>query len=205
MSDSVVSGQTSAPLSPRLRELVRYANTARTELEAFVDAVPASLHYVRAQSERWSVAEHLEHLGMIEDSIGRLISSMAKQLRADGAVENEHTSMLNALDRYQLPANTMKLVAPAPYRPTGALTTADAMEKLRGIRARVLEGVNKANGLDLTKATYPHPFFGPLTGYEWLLLIAQHELRHLNQMKQDVQKLTAPPSAVAPAASQGSL
>lgn len=205
MSNSAVSGQGAAPLSPRLTELVQYANTARSELESFIEAVPPSQHHVRAESERWSVAEHLEHLGLIEDSIGRLISSMAKQLRADGALETEHTSMLNALDRYQLPANTMKLVAPALYRPTGALTTADAMEKLRAIRARVLEGVNKANGLDLAKATYPHPFFGPLTGYEWLLLIAQHELRHLNQMKQDVQKLTALPAAVAPAASQGSL
>lgn len=205
MSNSAVSGQAAAPLSPRLTELVQYANSARSELESFIEAVPPSQHHVRTESERWSVAEHLEHLGLIEDSIGRLISSMAKQLRADGALETEHTSMLNALDRYQLPANTMKLVAPALYRPTGALTTADAMEKLRAIRARVLEGVNKANGLDLTKATYPHPFFGPLTGYEWLLLIAQHELRHLNQMKQDVQKLTALPAAVAPAASQGSL
>lgn len=194
-----MSEQSAAPLSPRLSELVQYANTARAELELFVRDVPISLHTTRADAGRWTVAEHIEHLALIEDSIGRLISTMAKQLRAEGAIETEHSSMLATLDKFQLPATTMKLVAPAPYRPTGSFTTADAMEKLRGIRARVLEGVSKANGLDLTKASFPHPYFGPLTGYEWLLLIAQHELRHLNQMKHDLQKLTAVPPVAATA------
>ncbi|MEO7359792.1 MAG: DinB family protein [Gemmatimonadaceae bacterium] len=184
-----------AQLSPRLAELVQYANTARGELEAFVQGVPAALHGTRADVDRWTIAEHLEHLALIEDSIGRLISSMAKQLRADNALETEQTSMMGSLDQYQLTQTTMKLSAPEPYRPTGTLTSAEALEKLRAIRVRVLEGVSKANGIDLSKASFAHPFFGPLDGYQWLLLVGQHEWRHLNQMKEDVQKLTAPPSA----------
>lgn len=197
--------QSATPLSPRLTELVQYATTARGQLEDFVKDVPPSLHTARAAAERWTVAEHIEHLGLIEDSIGRLISSMAKKLRADDAIETEHSSMLGSLDSFDLPAASRKLIAPVPYRPTGELSASDAMEKLRGIRTRVLEGVNKANGLDLTQSQFPHPYFGPLNGYQWLLLVAQHELRHLNQMKQDIQNLTATPTVAAPAAPQGSL
>lgn len=188
-----------AQLSARLTELVQYASAARRELESFVTQVPHSMHDTRAGAERWTIAEHIEHLGLIEDSIGRLISSMAKQLRAADALETEQSSMLGSLDQYRLTQATAKLIAPAPYRPTGTLTSAEALEKLRGIRVRMLEGVNKANGLDLSKAQFPHPYFGPLDGYQWLLLVAQHEIRHLNQMKEDVQKLTAPPTVETPA------
>lgn len=188
-----------AALSARLSELVQYASTTRDELEAFVRNVPESLHATRAGSERWSIAEHVEHLTLIEDSIGRLISSMAKQLRADNATETAHSSMLGSLDQYQLTLTTTKLTAPGPYVPTGTLTSGEALEKLRTIRARLLEGVHKANGLDLCKATVAHPFFGPLDGYQWLLLVGQHEMRHLQQMRQDVQAFTAPSSAATPA------
>lgn len=193
-----------APLNSRLTELVEYAHSARGELETFVRDVPADLHTARSAPERWTVAEHIEHLALIEDSIGRLISSMAKQLRAENALETSDASVLNALDQYRLPQTGTKLVAPTPYRPTGSLSATDAMEKLRAIRVRVLEGVQKANGLDLTQAKFPHPFFGPLDGYQWLLLVGQHELRHLNQMKQDIQQLqnpTSPSPATTPAAS----
>lgn len=190
-----------SPLNSRLTELVQYASAARGELESFLHSVPEPMHTIRAAPERWTVTEHVEHLALIEDSIGRLISSMAKQLRAENAIETSDVSVLDALDQYRLPETGTKLVAPAPYRPTGSFTTSEALDKLRAIRTRMLEGVQKANGLDLTKAKFPHPFFGPLDGYQWLLLVAQHELRHLNQMKQDIQNLTPPSSAATSAAS----
>ena len=194
-----------APLSARLSELVDYATDTRQQLEEFVQGVPMSLQTQRTDPDSWTITESVEHLCMIEDSIGRLISSMAKQLRSDNAHEGDASSMLGSLDQFGLAATKVKLVAPAAYRPTGTLSTAEALEKLRSIRARVLEGVQKANGLDLTKATFPHPFFGPLDGYQWLLLIGQHEMRHLNQMKDTVQMLTVASTASVPPAPQGSL
>ncbi|MEO7361220.1 MAG: DinB family protein [Gemmatimonadaceae bacterium] len=200
------SGNTSdAPLSARLSELVDYATDTRQHLEAFVQSVPPTIQAQRSDPDGWSVAEHVEHLCMIEDSIGRLITSMAKQLRADNVHEGDAGSMLGSLDQFGLTATRFKLVAPEAYRPTGTLSTEEAMEKLRSIRVRVLEGVHKANGLDLTKATFPHPFFGPMDGYQWLLLIGQHEMRHLNQMKDTLQMLTATPTASEQTVSQGSL
>ncbi|MBC8086560.1 MAG: DinB family protein, partial [Phycisphaerae bacterium] len=83
-------------------------------------------------------------------------------------------------------------VAPELYRPTGTFTAQQALEKLEQVRARVLAAVEAADGVDLSKAAFPHPFFGPLTGYQWLVLIAQHELRHLKQMK---EILNAQPAA----------
>ena len=96
------------------------------------------------------------------------------------------------LDEFRAEDNDRKLVAPEPYRPTGSLSALQSLAKLEEVRARVLSAVEAANGVDLTKASFPHPFFGPLTGYQWLVLIAQHELRHLRQMR---EILNAPPAA----------
>lgn len=193
------------PLNVRLSELVHYATDVREQLEAFIQTVPASLQTHRTHPDGWTVAENVEHLCMIEDSIGRLISSMAKQLRADNVHETNASSMLGSLNQFGLAVTRSKLIAPAAYCPTGTLSTFDALAKLRTIRERMLEGVQKANGLDLTKATFRHPFLGPLDGYQWLLLVGQHEMRHLQQMKDTVQQLTAAPTAPAPSAPQASL
>ena len=193
------------PLNVRLSELVHYATDVREQLESFVQTVPPSLQTQRTNPEGWTLAENIEHLCLIEDSIGRLISSMAKQLRADNVHEANASTMLGSLDQFGLAVTRSKLVSPTAYCPTGTLSTADALTKLRSIRERVLEGVQKANGLDLTKATFPHPFLGPLDGYQWLLLVGQHEMRHLNQMKDTVQMLTVASTASVPPAPQGSL
>ncbi|MGV3708501.1 MAG: DinB family protein [Gemmatimonas sp.] len=196
MTEQIIQSQTNddAPLNARLAELVDYATAVRAELEAWVRTVPESLHAKRAAADQWSVVEHLEHLALIEDGIGRLISSMGKQLRADNVVETQSGSLMSSLDAYGVPEVKSRLQAPQPYHPTGTLSAQEALERMRAIRTRLLDGVRKANGYDLSQKSAPHPFFGPLNGYEWLLLIGQHEKRHLNHMKAVVGSLNHPPA-----------
>lgn len=181
------------PPNPRLAEWVSYANGIRYQLLEFVQALPESAYDKRLSSDGWTSAEILEHLALIEDSIGRLITRMSKQIRADGhPADADTSSILGMLDAFRADDNHRKLVAPEPYRPTGTMTVQQSLVKLEDVRARVLSAVESAHDVDLSKASFPHPFFGPLTGYQWLVLIAQHELRHLKQMK---EILNAPPSA----------
>jgi uncharacterized damage-inducible protein DinB len=182
------------PLSPRLAEWTSYASAIRYQLLEFVQSLAESDYDKRATPDGWTVAGILEHLVLIEDSIGRLINRMTKQIRADGHPDDADTSsILGMLDEFRASETGRKLVAPEPYRPTGSLSATEALSKLEEVRARVLVAVHAASGVDLTKASFPHPFFGPLTGYQWLVLIAQHELRHLKQMK---EILNAPSAAM---------
>jgi hypothetical protein len=194
MTDRHMQSETNdnTALNARLTELVDYATEVRAELESYVRTVPEALQAKRAESDTWSVAEHLEHLALIEDGIGRLISSMGKQLKADNVVETKSDSLMSSLDAYGVPEVKSRLMAPQPYHPTGSISAQEALERMRAIRTRLLEGVHKANGFDLTQKSAPHPFFGPLNGYEWLLLIGQHEKRHLNHMKAVVNTLNHP-------------
>ncbi|MBC8089126.1 MAG: DinB family protein [Phycisphaerae bacterium] len=184
----------SASLNPRLAEWTSYANAIRYQLLEFVQSLPESDFDRRLSADDWTITGILEHLALIEDSIGRMINRMTKQIRADGhPAESDASSILGMLDEFAAVDNSRKLISPEPYRPTGSLTAHQAIAKLEEVRARVLGAVEAANGIDLTHASFPHPFFGPLTGYQWLVLIAQHEFRHLKQMKEIV---SAPPAAM---------
>jgi hypothetical protein len=36
---------------------------------------------------------------------------------------------------------------------------------------------------------FPHPYFGPLSAVEWLVLLGGHEARHLQQIKNIAGKI----------------
>ena len=54
-------------------------------------------------------------------------------------------------------------------------------------RAAVLS----ADGLALSGVIHDHPFFGPLNVYQWVELIAAHEMRHVAQVREAAAQLTA--------------
>jgi hypothetical protein len=186
------TSSTGPALNARLTEFATLATTTRSELLEYVKSLPDAVLTQRAVPERWSVAEILEHLSITEDGMGRLISTLAKQLRNEGAPqETETSSILGVLDGEATEYQTRKLVAPERIRPTGAMSAHDALEKLQVARARLLDAVHAANGLDFSKASFPHPFLGALNGYQWLVFICRHEMRHLKQMKETVNSLPA--------------
>jgi hypothetical protein len=47
-----------------------------------------------------------------------------------------------------------------------------------------------ADGLALSQVTLDHPFFGTMTVYQWIELMAAHEGRHTEQIKEIAQALT---------------
>jgi len=183
-----------APLNAHLAEWTSYANAIRAQLLNFTQSLSDADCERRSTSDGWTVAGILEHLALIEDSIGRLINRMTKQIRAEGhPADTDTRSILGMLDEFGAVDNHRRLISPEPYCPTGLLSAPQALAKLVDVRARLMTAVEAANDVDLTKAAFPHPFFGPLTGYQWLVLIAHHELRHLRQMK---EILNAPPAAM---------
>ncbi|MEP6778525.1 MAG: DinB family protein [Gemmatimonadaceae bacterium] len=185
---SPASTQPSAPLNERLSEIVAYLARERAELEAYVASLPDKSLQERAHPDRWSVSEMLEHLVIVENGSGRMVSKLTKEAIEEGsAPETATSSMLGSLDAHYAP-NT-RIVAPAFLTPDKKIPVADSLAELRVARARLLGAIQKANGLDLTRVKGPHPVFGPIDGYQWLVMIGKHEERHLQQMKDTVRAL----------------
>jgi hypothetical protein len=60
----------------------------------------------------------------------------------------------------------------------------EACQALVATRARLLQAMQQASGLALATFSAPHPRLGDMNLYEWLLLIARHEQRHVLQLKE---------------------
>lgn len=187
-------------LHPRLTEIVNYLSLAREQVVSYVATVPATLESARPAPSAWSVAETLEHLAIMDEMMNRMVPKLGAQvLDAGGARDGETSSMLGSLDAWDPVAGNFKLVAPDRVAPAGGRSVADSLGRLEKSREELLEHIRALDGLDLTRAAVPHPYFGPLHGYQWLVLLGHHELRHLRQMQQTVQQLqsSAAPSPTA--------
>jgi uncharacterized damage-inducible protein DinB len=179
-------------MHPRLEELMAYAETQRDGLLAAVAAVPESLRERRPGSDAWSVAEVLEHLHIVEAGIARLIGRKLEKARAAGlGPETETGSLVRSLDRFALLERGTSMTAPEFVQPRGALTAAAAATALAESRRALREALAAGDGLALGTVSAPHVLLGPLTLYQWVLFVGQHEHRHTIQIGDIAQQLAA--------------
>jgi DinB superfamily len=57
------------------------------------------------------------------------------------------------------------------------------MAELRNVRERTLAFLDETKERDLSRYRWKHPFLGTMNTYDWLRMIACHEIRHEKQMR----------------------
>ncbi|HKE00493.1 MAG TPA: DinB family protein [Planctomycetota bacterium] len=139
---------------------------------------------------KWSVGEVIEHLVLVETRVqGRLDKTLAGAPDPDWKKKTAgKAEMLEKL----LPDRSMKADAPEPVQPKGKLTHAEAIAEYKKARAKTIEMTVKSDA-PLKAFTFDHPFFGPLSAYQWLLLVPLHNQRH-NQQIAEVKATAGFPS-----------
>jgi hypothetical protein len=170
-------------MHPRLAELTDVLAERRATLLAAVDAVPAAARERRPARDVWSVAELLDHLARVEGGTARLLAKRIARARESGVGPDPATdSVRRRLDRFDVAGSPVPRVAPEFVLPGEGVTTADALAALRTSRDALLATIRDADGVDLGQVHASHPALGELDGYEWLLFIGEHELRHARQL-----------------------
>jgi hypothetical protein len=177
-------------LHPRIAELMDELDAVRGELRAFVGGLPADIRNAPPNGDEWSVAAIMEHLSMVEDGAGRLFSHIVHEVEAAGTRETETSSVLGLNDAFQIATSPVKVMAPERIQPKAGLPLEESMARLEDAREKLKSVMRRASGLALGTATMPHPLFGPLNGYQWVLATAQHERRHLEQMRRVANRAT---------------
>ena len=124
----------------------------------------------------WSIAEVAEHLVLVE----RGILFRLRTAPADGLEKTEGKEQVLA----NLTQRTVKFPAPGRLVPTGKYASlADFEIDMSTARAATLAWAQDSD-THLQKHVMPHPAFGELHGLQWLLMIAQHTLRHVAQIRE---------------------
>jgi len=118
-------------MHPRLEEVLNYLDSERTKLFEAVELVPAELRDQPPGPDRWSVAQVLQHLVIIEKRIGMGMTKWVGDAVAGGlGPELETSSVLNSLDLALIADRSRRRNAPEEVRPDGSLNAASAWAAL---------------------------------------------------------------------------
>jgi hypothetical protein len=174
-----------APLHPRIAEVTTELRNAQQEMQELLATLGPEAMDRSAPDGGWTVAQVIEHVLIVEDGAGRLVGGMLKQL--EGTVDTETEPVGPTMARYQVWNPVTKLDAPDTVAPKGASSVDVYIAKQAEARARLIAALEHGSGRALQTATWSHPFLGALNGYQWALLTAQHQRRHLVQIRNILQ------------------
>ena len=167
-----------------LSEIFDSMDKSRARLRNRLQEMTAEQEGLRPSEEAWSVAEIAEHLAIIEERLSKLFPVMLTKAEAGGLERRpdqpfEPVTVESMIER----SAREKYVAPETARPSGGVSLANSLSRLDSSREAIRTLRPRLEALDLTAVTYPHPVFGPLSAYQWLIFISAHEDRHLRQIE----------------------
>jgi len=163
-------------------DAVEALDSRRAELARAVNEVPTSARGRRPSEDRWSVAEVLEHLALVEENIPQRVKALVTEQRTNP--ERESTSIAETIDSAFMLDRSKKRVAREAMQPRSGVDAAAAWTRLERARQVTHETLRELDGVALSDVSAPHPALGPLNGYQWFLFLAAHEGRHTAQIRE---------------------
>jgi hypothetical protein len=169
-------------MHPRIAELLVYIDRQAGVLHAAYDAVPAERRAVRPAPDRWSPAEIVQHVVLVDRSLVRALRSLIEQARALPR-ETDSSPVVPTLDIKRIIDRAKKFTAAEAAEPKNtdpARVWADFDVAVRELR----DVIATADGLAMGAVSAPHPTLGNFNGYEWIAFAGAHAARHAAQVRE---------------------
>ena len=163
----------------------------RDQLLATVAGLTTGQWHGRPDPDRWTIAEVLEHIVLLEQVFHSRIVPGLKT----GPPPAREAATVDALVRVLVPDRNTKYVVPPPLAPTGRWTESDCLREFVEVRQRTIEFLGDPAGF--RERTVNHPALGPLDTYQWILMVALHGARHTAQIREALNAIDAPSTAAA--------
>jgi hypothetical protein len=164
------------------QHVVRLLRRGCDEFERLTGGLDDSMWNRKTSPEQWSILEIAEHLIIVEKSVPRTILPRLMKTEAVPFDVAEERLRDSALAEWAMDGNT-RVKAPPTVRPTGTYHSGGkACSELRALRdANIAYMESTEDALRAHKI--PHPFFGPMDGYQWVVVMAAHHMRHNRQIE----------------------
>lgn len=179
-------------ITPAEREFaLKLLDDTRDGMLQMLDGLSPEQLLYRPEPGRWSVAENLEHVIVVEK---RLVPAIEKllldppDLTTQAVMDDQEV-----LRRIGTVANPVQ--APERSLPASRWPAEELSKEFEATRQSSRNFVLSTNG-DLRHHFLRHPLFGDFDAYQWMLLLGAHANRHTNQIK-NVIACASFPSAVA--------
>lgn len=173
-------------MHPRTQELLTHLAACHAESRAALDAVPPDQRTRKPAPDRWSAAEVVEHLAVVERSVAGLLRRGLEQVRAAGPlpVEDRTSLVLPTLDAELLLDRERRIVAIARVVPTGTVDAEAAWSQFDEARRATVEMLKSVDGLRTDAVHAPHFALGELEFAQWIAFLGLHERRHAAQIRE---------------------
>ena len=165
-------------------EIYEHIDRTRARLFDAVEGLSDEQQTFTPAPDRWSVAQLVEHLSIVEGNVVALLGKLLGKAEEAGAPSPSPDLFADpvSIEEFVERARGVKLEAPERIRPTG-LSLADSLARLKESRAALHALRPRVERADGRALRFPHPAWGPLDLYQWLLFIGAHEDRHLAQIE----------------------
>jgi uncharacterized damage-inducible protein DinB len=168
----------------------------RARLFETVEGLTAEQQGFRPEPDRWSAAQLCDHLSIVEGNVLKLLSKVLAKAEESGASPPSSDAPFAPVSIEEFAERTrgVKLDAPEAVRPGDSRPIAESLAALRDSRAALHALRPRLERLDAHALRFPHPSWGPLNLYQWLLFVGAHEARHLAQIEALKEAMNAAPS-----------
>jgi hypothetical protein len=171
---------TTTPLSDRERaEAIGQLEASAGAVAAAVGGLTVAQWTFRPAADRWSIAECVEHIAIVEERVLGRVGGLAQAPAAATRAQHADDKIIRFVqDR------SSRLVAPEVLQPRLRWSDPPAgIARFEAARQRSIDFL-RTTDVDLRARTAPHPVFGDLDAYQWFLASSGHTLRHLAQIEE---------------------
>ncbi len=130
---------------------------------------------------KWNAILLAEHLALTEQVVPRIVRMALEEpvwVSEPGESEAKDAEIIASLNDDSLRRTAVEAIAPRSEYEAGP----EAAEVFLTRRARTIDYVRTTDD-PLRSHRFPHPAFGPIDGYQWLLMLAYHTDRHVRQIE----------------------
>lgn len=157
---------------------LRYLGETRDALTDAVKGLSEAQWKFKPAPDRWSIAEIVEHLAILENLFANALSVQLKESPA-GNPDRDFKSV-DAIILAKVPDRSTKVKAPEALTPAGRWAPNESLKLFLTNRQETISFLTSA--ADLRGHVMNHPALGPLDAYEWVLAVAAHTERHTKQI-----------------------
>jgi hypothetical protein len=164
-------------ISPAEREFaIEQMDQTRDALLRLLGGLSPEQLLCRTDPARWSIAENVEHLMLVEK---RLVKAIDKILQ--GPLDPSRCCAMSDADVVRTITRVEQaLESPPHFQPELRWPPETLALEFRNIRQGSRDFASTVNG-DLRRHFILHPFYGDFDCYQWLLVIGAHCHRHTTQ------------------------
>jgi DinB family protein len=169
-------------MHPRIAELIEYIDDQTARLRAAYHSVPREQRAVRPAPDRWSPAEVVHHVVIVERRIALRLATLIEQARTlppeSDSTPTFPNAVTNRVENRDQRFRTSE--AGEPHNTDPGRVWDDLAEARQDLKQVIATG----DGLQLGAVSAPHPALGPFTAYDWIAFAGAHAARHADQIRE---------------------